>query len=210
MYSSRLEQRLILPDIESILQDYVSIQQDIDNTRLKAAQNMAQDLDLKRIIKQEGLQRCIKVGQLIYDNQLSLDELPINDNGGTGKVSQADKDLFLLIVPALCHFTFARLNLNFHGSYTESGWTQEEFAEIRGAAKSIAKESKGIAETYMVEVIEFIKAENPSDNCADTSKLTSRIRTMGGKEFKGRHLNLNNSGQGFSRSGADPYYIPNN
>lgn len=186
MYNSKLEQRIILPDMESVLADYVSIQLDIDNTRIKAAQNMAMNIDLKKTIGQSNLDRCVKVGQLLYDTSMSIDELPVMPAEPTATITQADKNLFELVVPALCHYTYSRLLTHFHGSYTESGWTQEEFAEARAEARSIGKENKGVAAVYMTEVIEFINAEAGTVEQINDDKLTPRVRVIGGKEYQGR------------------------
>jgi hypothetical protein len=57
MYDSRLENNLILVDIVSTMGDYTSLQPDIDEAKVKAAENIAQSLDIKKVLGQVNLQR---------------------------------------------------------------------------------------------------------------------------------------------------------
>lgn len=160
MYTSQTENQLIVPDIADAMQDYVSIQLDIDSTRVKASALVAQNLDIKRLIGKDNLARLI-------DNE---------------DPSEADETLKELIIPALCYFTYSRLLLLFQGNYTDSGYVLEsDETEARNAAKSVAKEMKGVAESMMIEVMEFLEKESPGDQI-DESKLTPRIRVFGGCE----------------------------
>ena len=161
MYTSQAENQLIVTDIADVMQDYVSIQMDIDHTRVKAAALVAQNIDIKRIIGKENLLRCVGV-----------------DEGS----STGDRDLFDLVIPPLCYYTYSRCLLMFQGAYTDSGYVLEaDGTESRNAAKSVAKEMKSIAETFMLEVTEFLEKENPN-TVADEKKLTPGIRVFGGKE----------------------------
>lgn len=164
MYSSRLEGKLILPDIADAMQDYVSIQLDIDNSKVKAAAIVAQDIDIKRVIGKENLQRVLP--------NIDIDEEDI---------AEANKQLRELIIPALCYFTYSRCLLMFQGTFTDSGYMIETEGEARNSAKSVSKEMKGIAETYMLEVIEFLQAEDPNTDTTQET-LTPRVRTFGGCE----------------------------
>lgn len=160
MYSSNLENQLILPDIADAMVDYVSLQIDIDERKIKSAALVAQNIDIKRLITKTNLDRCI---------------------GQTESSPQADKDLLALIIAPLCYFTYSRCLLMFQGVFTDSGYSIEDEGEARNAAKSVAKEMKGIAEDSMTAVIEFLQEEDPNTE-ADETKLTPRIRTFGGKE----------------------------
>ena len=162
MYSANNENQLILPNIDLALQDYVSIQLDIDNTRIKAAALLAQNVDLRRLIGKENVSRLVET----FDNELS----------------ESDEELLDLIIPSYCYFTYSRLLLTFHGSYTESGYTNEELSAVRNEAKSVSKEMKAIAESLMEDAFEFLRKENPNDVEVDESKLTPRIRVFGGCE----------------------------
>lgn len=164
MYNSGLENQLIVPDIVDIMVDYVSIQQDIDERRIKAAAIIAQNIDIKRVIGKDNLNRLI-------------------DDGET-EMNAADKELLQLIIPPLCYYTYSRLLLSFHGNYTDSGFENDELAAARNEAKSVAKEMKGVGEAFMQEVILFLEEENP-DTPAEIEKLTPRVRTFGGKEYRG-------------------------
>ena len=165
MYSATAENQLILPDIADAMQDYTSIQLDIDNSKIKAAALVAQKIDIKRLIGKENLARVIDQAD---------------------DASTADKELLALMIPPLCYFTYSRCLLMFHGVLTDSGFIVEgdNEAETRNNAKSQAKEIKGVAESLMLEVMEFIEAEEPGDQL-DKKKLTPRIRVFGGLEHRG-------------------------
>lgn len=163
MYSLGLENRLISSDVTELMQDYVSIQLDIDNTKIKAAALVAQEMDLKRIIGQENLDRV--VGLDVYDES----------------VAAADISLRELIIAPWCYYTYARCLSMFQGTFTDSGYAQEAQAADKGAAKAVANEMKGIGDTFMLSVVEFLEAEDPQ-TVADDVKLSPRIRSFGGKE----------------------------
>lgn len=163
MYDLTLENRLISTDIAEIMQDYVSVQLDIDNTKIKAAALVAQDIDLKRTIGQDNIDRVI--GLDIYDTS----------------VSDADINLRELLIAPWSYYTYARCLSMFQGTFTDSGYAIESEAISRDAAKSVAIEMKSIADSFMISVVEFLETENP-DTVADDAKLSSKIRTFGGKE----------------------------
>lgn len=161
MLDSNLENELILPNIASMLVDYVSIQQDIDETRVKAASLIAQRIDIERLIGEDNINRVI--------------------NTPNKKVEGEDLKLLKLLIPPLCYYTYSRLLIGFHGNYTDSGFENDEIAALRNEAKSVSNEMKSVAETFMLKVIAFLEAENPEEEI-DKSKLTPRIRVFGGTE----------------------------
>lgn len=163
MHNINLENRLISSEIADLMQDYVSIQLDIDDTKIKAAAIVAQDIDLKRVITKENLDRV--VGLDIYD-----DTVPAND-----------LELYELIIAPWCYYTYARCLTMFQGTLTDSGYSIESEAESRQAAKSVGQEMKSIADSFMIGVVDFLENEDPNTD-ADDEKLTSRIRVFGGKE----------------------------
>ena len=163
MYSLGLENRLISSDVAELMQDYVSIQLDIDNTKIKAAALVAQEMDLKRVIGQVNLDRV--VGLDVYDES----------------VAAADISLRELIIAQWCYYTYARCLSMFQGTFTDSGYAQEAQAADKGAAKAVANEMKGIGDTFMLSVVEFLEEEDPQ-TVADDLKLSPRIRSFGGKE----------------------------
>ena len=163
MYNIDLENRLISSDITELMQDYVSIQLDIDNTKIKAAAMVAQEIDISRVITKANLNRV--VGMDPYDSELPA----------------ADLALYELIIAPWCYYTYARCLKMFQGTFTDSGYSVEAEAESRNAAKSVANEMKAIGDTFMLSVAEFLEAENP-DTDADDKLLNSRIRTFGGSE----------------------------
>lgn len=161
MYSSVTENQLILPDIAAAMQDYVSIQLDIDDTKVKAGALVAQNIDIKRLIGKANLVRLVKQ-----------------------ELTTKDRELKALIIPPLCYFTYSRCLLMFQGILTDSGYVIEgsNEAETRNAAKSVSKEMKGIAETFMQDVMEFLEEESPNDREIKKENMTPRIRVFGGKE----------------------------
>lgn len=163
MYSAGLENKLISSDVSEIMQDYVSIQLDIDNTKIKAAALVAQEMDLKRIIGSVNLNRV--VGLDIYDETIAAADLSLRE----------------LILAPWCYYTYARCLSMFQGTFTDSGFATEAEAASKDAAKSVANEMRGIGDTFMIPVVEFLELEDP-DTVADDAKLTPRIRSFGGKE----------------------------
>lgn len=161
MYNSQLENQLIILDIEDVMQDFVPIQFDIDPTKLKAAQKLAIDLELTKFIKQEHIDRCID-----QDDP-----------------SEADTKLLNLIVPALCHFTYEKCLSYFQGSLYNSGYSEEENAKTRAEAKSAASQANSFGNQYMTKVVEFLEAENPSEEKVVDSSPT--VEAIGGQEHWG-------------------------
>ncbi len=158
MYNSGLENNLISPDIADIMQDYCSIQLDIGDTKLKMAATIAQNIDIKKVIKKVNLLRCI-------DPQ-----------------TDADEDLRDLVIPAWCYYTYYRTLTVGQGTLTESGFTIEEGAANLQTAKAVANQIKSIAEDYMSEVIDFLTEDGSSEEAEMESKNSPRIRTIGGVE----------------------------
>tara|TARA_R110002126_G_scaffold50551_2_gene139211 strand:- start:2587 stop:3093 length:507 start_codon:yes stop_codon:yes gene_type:complete len=166
MYDITLEEKLISSDITEIMQDYVSIQLDIDNTKIKAAALVAQAIDITRVITKANLDRVI--GLDIYDENVPAADLALRE----------------LILAPWCYYTYARCLTMFQGTFTDSGYATETEAESRNAAKSVGQEMKAIGDSFMISVVEFLEAENPYTK-ADDLKLSPRIRAFGGKENRG-------------------------
>lgn len=156
MYSSNLENSLILPDIVDQMTNYVSLQPDIDETKIKAAAIIAQRIDIQKVIGKLNIERCIESSDT-YDAELKA-----------------------LIVPPLCYYTYSRLLKGFQGTFTDSGYSTDQEAEERNTAKSVSNEMSAIAETFMSDVIDFL--EDEEDPVVDETKLVSRIRVIGGVE----------------------------
>lgn len=165
MYNANLENRLISSDIASIMGDYVSMQMDIDDAKVKAAALVAQEIDLTRVITKANLDRV--VGLDIYDET----------------IPEADLALRELILAPWCYYTYARSLTMFQGTLTDSGYAVETEADSRAAAKMVAAEIRSIGDTFMLLVTEFLEAENPNTD-ADDRKLSSRVRVFGGKESR--------------------------
>lgn len=158
-----LENSLILVDIVGAMEDYVSVQPDLDQAKAKSAEIVAQRIDLARLIGIDNVNRCVEKPQ------------------GTPRTG-ADLELRNLIIPPLVYFTYARLLKMFQGTFTESGFALQIDVEDRGNAKSAAAEMNSIAETFMDDVFDFLDLEDPNDENVKPEKLTPRIRRIGGKE----------------------------
>ena len=166
MYNLKLENRLISSEIVDLMQDYVSIQLDIDSTKIKAAAMVAQEIDIARVITKANLDRVIDLD--IYDET----------------IPEADLQLRELIIAPWCYYCYARCLNMFQGTLTDSGYTVESEADSRDAAKSVASEMKSLGDSFMILVTEFLENENP-DTLSDDQKLSPRIRVFGGKENRG-------------------------
>lgn len=160
MQNADIENQLIIVDIADVMLNRVSIQPDIDETKIKAAEIMAQELDLKRLIGKPNIERCI-------DPQ-----------------TEADENLVDLIIPPLCYFTYSRLLKHFQESFSESGLSTEANADTRNAAKSSATDFSVIAEAFMNDVFDFLKSETPNDEEVKPENVTPQVRLFGGKETR--------------------------
>lgn len=161
MQNVKLTNQLIVSDIATTMLDYVSLQPDIDKTKIDAAAIVAQNIDIKRIIGKDNLLRCI------------------------APTADADKELEELIIPTLCYFTYARLLKMFQGTFTDSGYIKEGEAIDINMAKSTAAQMSVIAESYLQEAVDFLKLENPNDENVSEENINPRIRSFGGKESRG-------------------------
>jgi len=160
MQNVSLEQQLILVDIADRMLDYVSLQPDIDETKVKAATIAAQRVDIERLIGKEHVQSC-------FDPQTELDE-----------------QLIVLITPPLCYFTYSRMLKLFPGTFTESGYVVEGAASSIGTSKSAANEAASTAEVFMEDVFDFLELNYPNDEEVKPENKTPNIRVFGGKEFR--------------------------
>lgn len=167
MYNIDNTKKLIIVDIAQALIDHASIQPDIDESKIQAAELIAQNMDLKRLIGKENVERCID---------------PINR---TGIIPQSDIDLRELVIPVICNFTFSRLLRMFPGTFTDAGYIIEKDASDKGVTANVSNEYKAIAESFMDDVFEFLKNEDPQDREVKEENLTPSIRTFGGHEFRG-------------------------
>tara|TARA_R110000803_G_scaffold110508_1_gene178897 strand:- start:369 stop:884 length:516 start_codon:yes stop_codon:yes gene_type:complete len=166
MYDINLENRLISSDIVDLMGDYVSMQMDIDSTKIKAAAMVAQKVDIGKIIGKVNLERVQGI------------------DTGDESVDQADKDLYELLIAPWCYFTYSRALRMFQGAFTDSGFVIEEGAESRDAAKSVASEMASIGLDFMDEVIEFLELETPNvkEEMDKVKQESTGIRTFGGVE----------------------------
>jgi len=158
MYNVNLENKLIIVDITSAMLDYVALQSDIDETKIKSAAYQAQVVDIERVIGEENVERA-------RDPQTTEDE-----------------NLRTALLPVICYFTYARLLKGFQGTYTESGYHLDTESTEAKEAKKVANEHASIAEVFLQKVIDFLEDENPDDENVDTAKMHPSIRIFGGQE----------------------------
>jgi len=159
MYSIDLENSLISPDIVNLMSERCSVQLDIDQTRIKSAAIVAQDIDLEEVLTKAQIERARN---------------PQNEE---------DDELLELIIPAWCFYTYSRcLSMNV-GSFTDSGFVIEK--DVLDAEEILWRTKKDAivtATVYMDKVIEFLETETTS---LDLPEVPLRIRTMGGQEHRG-------------------------
>jgi hypothetical protein len=159
MYNVNLENQLIDVNIVNLLQDYCSIQLDIDSTRVKASALVAQNIDLYRIM-----------------GKVNIDRVKEPQNA-------EDQALYELVVPAWCYYTYFRCLKMHIGAFTDSGFVVEKEAlASKDLAKSVQNEMYSIAEVYMQHVVDFLDGETTSVQDIDQSKFTPQIRVFGGAE----------------------------
>jgi hypothetical protein len=167
MYNPDNTKKLIVVNIAQTLIDYCSIQPDIDESKIQTAELIAQNMDLKRLIGKENVDRCIDPINLLTPPP------------------QSDIDLRELVIPVICNFTYSRLLRMFPGTFTDAGYIIEKDASDKGVTANVSNEYKAIAETFMEDVFAFLKAEDPQDKEVKKESLTPSIRTFGGREFRG-------------------------
>lgn len=167
MYNPNNTKQLIVIDIAQALIDYCSIQPDIDESKIQTAELIAQKVDLKRLIGDVNVKRCI--------DPLNLDDPP----------PTSDVELRELVIPALAYFTYSRLLRMFPGTFTDGGYIIDKEASDKGVTANVSNEYKAIAETFMEDVFTFLKTETPDDKEVRKENLTPSIRAFGGNEFRG-------------------------
>lgn len=148
----------IIVDIVGAMLDYCSIQPDIDETKVKAANIIAQDIDIS-IIGQTAIERCITPS------------------------SAADEELLKLVAPALCYFTYARLLKMFPGTFTDAGYIIDKEASDKNVTRTAANEYSSIGEDYLKRAIIFLNQESPTAVFKDPNQ-NPRIRVFGGRESR--------------------------
>ncbi len=140
------ENELIVVDIVEALLDHCSIQPDIDSLRVKAAALVAQRVDLKKVMGEENIERCVNPD------------------------SDSDEKLKELVIPALCYYTYARLLKMFPGVFTESGYVVGELAASSKVTQGVASEITSIAEVFMTDVLDHLQdvdTDSDDSECYD-------------------------------------------
>jgi hypothetical protein len=155
-----MERQLMVIDIVDTLVEYTSIQPDIDPTKCRAAAEIAQKVDLGRILGKENVLRCLN---------------PANE---------ADNELLLLVIPAFAYFTFSRLLKLFPGTMTDGGYVIEADSSDKNVTKTVANEYFSVGETFLQDAIDFLKIESPNGTEVHPEKMTPGIRVFGGRESR--------------------------
>ena len=166
MYNPNNTKKLVIVNIARAMQDYCSIQPDIDETKMQAAELVAQNIDLVRLIGRENVERCI--------DPINLEDPP----------TEADIALRELVIIALCYYTYSRLLKMFPGTMTDSGYVVEEGAASKAILGNTAAEYYTVAETFMKDVMEYLKLEAPATQSVKDENLTPNIRVFGGREHR--------------------------
>jgi len=158
MYAGANENKIVVIDITDTLTDHCPIQPDIDEKKIKAAQLLAQNIDLKRVIGKENVERCV---------------VP---------VTPEDEELREKIIPALCWFTYSRLTRQYSVTFTDGGMDSEglDMLEIKRQA-DIANDT---AETYLKDVVEELEEQKVEGYSEMDEKMVPKIRTFGGEEWR--------------------------
>lgn len=164
MYNPSNTKKLIAVDIAQVMIDYCSIQPDIDNSKLQAAEFVAQKMDLERLIGRDNVARCMDP---------DYRDVP---------PSPADTALRELVLIPIAYYTYARALKMFAGTLTDSGYSIEPGASSKGDAGNTANTYEATAVTFMEEVLDFLKAEAPAIQKPTVKKTTPSIRTFGGCE----------------------------
>lgn len=167
MYNPDNTKKLVIVNIAQALIDYVSIQPDIDQSKIQAAELVAQRVDLQRLIGKVNVDRCIDP-----------------DNITPGPPPPADLALRELVIPALCYYTYSKLLRMFPGTFTDGGYVIEKESSDKGVTANVSNEYASIGDTFMEDVFAFLKAETPDDKTVKPENLTPSIRTFGGKEYR--------------------------
>jgi len=152
------EDSIIVEDVVATMEDYVSIQPDIDDTKIKSAWLVAQKIDMKRSISDEMWNKVLE---------------PHNPT---------DEALKYLVVQATCYFCYYRCLKMFQGTFTDSGFEIEQQATDRNTAKSIANEFYSIGEVFLKDVLSYIEEKYGVSTADAQENLTPRIRVFGGEE----------------------------
>lgn len=153
---------LMVDSIVDSLVAYTSVQPDLDPRKANAAAEIAQKLDVGRIIGKENLDRCIN------------------------PLTEADSTLLALVLPAFCFFTYSRLLRMFPGTFTDGGYIIEADSSDKSVTKTVSNEHSSIAEAYLQDAMDFLKLETPNGTEVKYEKMTPRIRVFGGGENRGR------------------------
>lgn len=165
MYNSENENDLIVNDVVQVVRDYVGVQPDINDQKLKSCWWTAQELDVDRVlckIEPNWKERCLETA------------------------TPADEKLKRLLVPALANYCYARALGRHQGTLTDGGYMVEKEATDLNTSKSASNNFKADAEEFMVKVINFISSENPNTSKDEDAKakLTPSIRVIGGQEWR--------------------------
>lgn len=158
-----METKVIIPttDLVDSMIVWCSIQPDIDEAKVKAANVVAQRLDIKEVIGQANIDRCIN---------LTVDS------------DEADIKLKELLIPAICFFTYSRLLKLFPGTFTDSGYVIDKEASDKNVTRHTANDYSDTAIVFLKDALDFLALESPNTAVVMEGRVAKRIRTIGGRE----------------------------
>jgi hypothetical protein len=157
MYSTRI----IIEDIIPAMISWCSIQPDIDEAKVRAANIVAQKMDIEAVIGAANIDRCV-------DQTISS--------------PAADIQLKELLIPVICFFTFSRLLKLFPGTFTDSGYIVEQGASDKNITRHTANDYSDTATVFLQDVLDFLKVENPEAAVEREQNVVKRVMVIGGKE----------------------------
>ena len=155
------QNRIILEEIVDFMVLWCSIQPDIDEAKVKAANVVAQKMDIESVIGAANIDRCLDI---------------------TVSSPEADIQLKELLIPVICFYTFSRLLKLFPGTFTDSGYIVEAGASEKNITRHTANDFSDTAKVFLQDVLAFLALESPENEIEIASNVKKRVVTFGGKE----------------------------
>jgi hypothetical protein len=155
------QNRIIIEDIVSAMVEWCSIQPDIDEAKVKAANVVAQKMDIESVIGSLNIDRCLNLTPTSEEKDINLKEL---------------------LIPVICFYTFSRLLKLFPGTFTDSGYIVEAGASDKNITRHTANDFSDTAKVFLQDVLEFLALENPQNEQEIASNVKKRVFVIGGQE----------------------------
>jgi len=155
------QNRIIIEDIVPAMIEWCSIQPDIDEAKVRAANVVAQKMDLESVIGATNIDRCVGL-----------------------TISSPAQDIALkeLLIPVICFYTFSRLLKLFPGTFTDSGYIVESGASDKNITRHTANDFSDTAKVFLQDVLDFLAVESPQNEIEIALNVKKRVRVIGGQE----------------------------